>query len=163
MGLEKDTDEDFLGYVSLHCETERALFANAHVRRLCELAGREAPQDLSENGLTAVPRNVAMPLVAEARRRLRKEENRRSPHALPEGDEFVVLSEGVMVFNREGEGRELSEQERLLFRLAQLVAEYGTTGVRSKLDYLASLEVTEGSANALGVPLWSSGRRLRPW
>lgn len=162
MGLEKDTDESFLGYVSLHCETERALFSNAHVRRLCELAGREAPEDLSESGLTAVPRNVAMPLVAEARKRLRRKENKRSPHALPEGHGFVVLSEGVVVCDAEGDPRELTDQERLLFRLAQLVAEYGTTGVRSKLDYLASLELSEGNANALGVPLSSSGRRLRP-
>lgn len=33
------SDEEFLGYVDLHCETDQHLFSREHVQRLLRLAG----------------------------------------------------------------------------------------------------------------------------
>jgi len=61
------TDEEFLQYVETHSQTPRALFSDEHVRRLCRLAGREAPQF---SGFLAVHYETAKPLIDAARTRL---------------------------------------------------------------------------------------------
>jgi len=36
------TDEQFIGYCEIHCETPRALFNGAQIKRICKLAKTEA-------------------------------------------------------------------------------------------------------------------------
>lgn len=63
------TDEDFLGYVSLHSETERALFHREHALRLIRLSGSALPKHQLPEWLSIHAR-VAKPLVNQARCRL---------------------------------------------------------------------------------------------
>lgn len=71
------TDAEFLGYVDLHCRTERALFAREHVDRLYQLAGLPPIRwECRQHGWFAPPSfvavrpSVANPLIEAARKRL---------------------------------------------------------------------------------------------
>lgn len=66
-------DEDFLGYVEIHCTTERALFSGIHVRRLYELSGH-ACSGVYPTGWYSVHEYVAAPLIKAARLRLKEKE-----------------------------------------------------------------------------------------
>lgn len=62
MGLENDAE--FLGYVSLHCLTERALFHREHILRLYKLAKVDPPK-LTGDWYT-MREDVAAPLLRRA-------------------------------------------------------------------------------------------------
>ena len=62
------TDDDLIGYVELHCRTERALFHSKHIKRLFALAGEDVP---NINGWYEMHADVADPLIAAARERAR--------------------------------------------------------------------------------------------
>jgi hypothetical protein len=64
------TNEEFLGYFSVHCRTERALFSRDQVARLLRLSGDPRPLANTPNWV-AVYADVADPLIAKARRRLK--------------------------------------------------------------------------------------------
>ena len=66
---EEWTDDGFLGYVDLHCRTERALFHRKHVLRLYKMAHAEAP-DLGMGSWFAMYQDVADPLIKKARGRM---------------------------------------------------------------------------------------------
>lgn len=69
-----ESDEDFLSYVYYHSETERHLFSRDHVVRLFRLAGAEgAVQPAQLSDFVGVNAEMAQPLVAKARERLRGE------------------------------------------------------------------------------------------
>jgi hypothetical protein len=59
-----ETDDELLGYASIHCRTERALFHRDHVRRLYKLA-RQEPPALPE--WVTMREDVADPLIKRAR------------------------------------------------------------------------------------------------
>lgn len=67
------TDEDFLGYCDIHCETPRALFSREHIERLAKLAGGEwvwrNPHAVPT--FYALHAAEAKPLIKKARERLR--------------------------------------------------------------------------------------------
>lgn len=67
-------DEEFLGYVDIHCRTERHLFSMEHVRRLLELASVEGVQCESSSvpGFVGLSECVAMPLVQAAKKRMKE-------------------------------------------------------------------------------------------
>lgn len=65
------TDEELLGYASLHCQTERALFSRYHVVRIMKLAGKKVTES-SIPIWVAVRPDVMDPLVKEARARIRR-------------------------------------------------------------------------------------------
>jgi hypothetical protein len=67
------TEDEFLRYVELHAESERALFHRDHVAHLHELAGQSCPPCLPE--YVAMHEDYAEPLVAKARERLRDATN----------------------------------------------------------------------------------------
>lgn len=67
---QKWTNEEFLGYFEEHCRTERALFSGEHVRRLAALAGVDT--DVLPGQFVAVHADVALPVIAAARRRLKE-------------------------------------------------------------------------------------------
>jgi hypothetical protein len=69
-------DEFFLGYFSLHAETELALFHRKHVERLLKLAGKDVPPRMRE--WLSVHSETADPLIAEARKRLAEAEAERA-------------------------------------------------------------------------------------
>lgn len=68
------SDEEFIGYCSLHSRTERALFHRDHVRRMAALAGDEALLERLSAGDApewfSVNEYVVAPLVTQARARL---------------------------------------------------------------------------------------------
>ena len=68
-------DNEFLGYVDIHSETDRALFSMSHVRRLHVLAGVDLPFDERCYGLDqcflTMDRYYAKPLTLKARERIR--------------------------------------------------------------------------------------------
>jgi hypothetical protein len=55
-------DESFLGYVDLHCTTERALFSGRDVIRLHKLAEVDVP-DVDEGSFYAMHEDLAQPLL----------------------------------------------------------------------------------------------------
>ena len=65
------TDEAFLGYCVLHCETPRALFSRAQVDRLQALAGNDPiPWDGTYPAWCGLGPETILPVVARARERL---------------------------------------------------------------------------------------------
>jgi len=64
------TDNVFLGYCDIHCETPRALFSYVHCVRLYRLAGHDVP-DPETQGFHAMHEEEAKPLIATARERLK--------------------------------------------------------------------------------------------
>jgi hypothetical protein len=64
------TDEAFLGYVDIHCETDLALFHRNHVNRLLRLAGRSELQDPHTPLFLHVYADVAKPLIEAAKERM---------------------------------------------------------------------------------------------
>lgn len=58
------SDDEFLGYFSLHATTPRALFHRDHVVRLLKMAGQPIPTSLSE--WIAVRSDIADPLIEQA-------------------------------------------------------------------------------------------------
>ena len=76
MNLDEDTDEDknFLGYVDLHSETERALFSREQVLRLLKLANvAKGEYTLPMGSFISVNADVAKPLIERARRQLKRQ------------------------------------------------------------------------------------------
>jgi hypothetical protein len=63
------TDDFFLGYVAIHCETDRALFSFEHCVRLYRMAGHDVP-DPTTPGFHAMHEDEAKPLIAKARERI---------------------------------------------------------------------------------------------
>lgn len=79
-----ESDEEFLSYVYYHSETERHLFSRDHVVRLFKLAGAEdgvQPEKLSD--FVGVGAEMAQPLVAKARERLRGKAESSEPVSEP--------------------------------------------------------------------------------
>jgi hypothetical protein len=69
-----NTDEEFLIYVELHSETERALFSREHVLRLLKLADvSKGEYNIPMGGFIAVHYDVAKPLIERARRQLKRQ------------------------------------------------------------------------------------------
>ena len=68
--MEPLTDEQFLGYCDIHCETPRALFSYEDCVRLYRLAGHDVA-DPTTQGFHAMHEEEAKPLIAKARERLR--------------------------------------------------------------------------------------------
>ena len=64
-------DEEFLGYMETHSQTERALFTYDHARRLLALAGVTGPA-LFGNGFISMFYDSIAPHIEEARRLLQK-------------------------------------------------------------------------------------------
>ena len=63
-------DEEFLGYVLAHSQTEKALFSMAHARRLLTLAGREDEAKACDgDGFVSIFYPTAKSLVEYARKR----------------------------------------------------------------------------------------------
>lgn len=62
-------DESFLGYVELHCKTERALFSGRDVLRLYELADTAPQADIRLDAFYRMDDEYALPLVELARLR----------------------------------------------------------------------------------------------
>lgn len=65
-------DETFLGYVDLHCKTERALFSGRDVLRLYELADTIPQEDIRLDAFYRMDDEYALPLVELARLRVPK-------------------------------------------------------------------------------------------
>jgi hypothetical protein len=65
------TDEDLLGYFEIHSRTERALFCKEDVKRLLELSGRSTQNTEHWPSFMSVRANIADPLIAQARRRMK--------------------------------------------------------------------------------------------
>jgi hypothetical protein len=65
------TNEEFLGYFSIHCRTDRALFSRDQVARLMRLSGSTVPDLTQMPSWIAVYADVADPLILKARRRLK--------------------------------------------------------------------------------------------
>lgn len=65
------TDAELIGYCEIHCETERALFAGAHINRMIELAGFPPgfPAAVSPDGFLSAHEEMAE-LCKLARERL---------------------------------------------------------------------------------------------
>jgi len=70
MGADPMTDEEFLGYCDIHCETPRALFSEAHCVRLYRLAGEEVFDPSRATRFYAMHAAEAKPLIEKARERL---------------------------------------------------------------------------------------------
>lgn len=69
-----DKDSDFLDYVGLHCETERALFSREHVLRLLKIADvPEGQYHIPMGSFISVEADVAKPLVERARLQLKRQ------------------------------------------------------------------------------------------
>lgn len=72
MNLDEDTN--FLSYVGLHSETERALFSREQVLRLLKLANvAKGEYSIPMGNFLAVHYDVAKPLVERARRQLKRQ------------------------------------------------------------------------------------------
>jgi hypothetical protein len=67
------TDDEFLGYVLIHSETELHLFSGAQIKRLCELAGAPVPS-IGDADWYGVEQWTAEPLVKKAYERMRAKE-----------------------------------------------------------------------------------------
>ena len=65
------SDEFFIGYCDIHCETPRALFSYEHCVRLYRLAGHEVA-DPETPGFHAMHAEEAKPLIKKARERLKE-------------------------------------------------------------------------------------------
>jgi hypothetical protein len=65
------TDEDLVGYIALHCKTERALTHSKHIKQLLRLAGKPEDSFGDIDGFYCFPSETAMPLVKWARERLK--------------------------------------------------------------------------------------------
>ena len=64
------SDEEFLEYVLAHSQTEKALFAMGHARRLLVLAGREDEAGACDgDGFVTIFYPTAKTLVGEAQKR----------------------------------------------------------------------------------------------
>lgn len=59
------TDEEFLSYVAIHCETDLALFHRDHANRLLRLAG--LPERSHLPVFVGIRKHTALPLVERAR------------------------------------------------------------------------------------------------
>jgi hypothetical protein len=66
------TNEEFLGYVDIHCRTPRALFSLQHVERLHALAQEplEWRRPQHPPAFSAMDRYYALPLIKQARQHL---------------------------------------------------------------------------------------------
>lgn len=69
-----EEDKSFLGYVELHCETERALFSGRDVLRLYQLADVDPQEDIRLDSFYRMDDAHALPLVELARLRSPKKE-----------------------------------------------------------------------------------------
>lgn len=69
-------DDDFLGYCELHCRTERALFSSEQIKRLCELANQNPPENIDYHEWVSARANYVQFMVDIARRRIREAEER---------------------------------------------------------------------------------------
>lgn len=63
------SDEELLGYFSIHSRTERCLFSKYHILRLCELAGQIPPFE-GTTGFLSVGPETADHLIKLAKERL---------------------------------------------------------------------------------------------
>jgi hypothetical protein len=64
------SDDEFLGYCGIHCETDRALFSWEMAVKLHDMAGLELTTNTPPPGFIAMPAEVAKPLIKTARERL---------------------------------------------------------------------------------------------
>jgi len=70
-----DSDEEFLGYVSLHSCTELGLFHRDQVLRLLKLANVEGRYFIPGRTFIGLSSGFAQPLVDRARRQLKRTSN----------------------------------------------------------------------------------------
>lgn len=56
-------DERFLGYVEIHCSTERALFSGRDILRLYRLAAVDTQEGIDEKSFYTLHEDIALPLI----------------------------------------------------------------------------------------------------
>lgn len=67
------TDDEFLGYCELHCQTARALFSGVHLNRLIALAGaQDRFRQFQESEWLSAHEDPVLELVAAAQARRKK-------------------------------------------------------------------------------------------
>lgn len=72
--LSSQSDEDFLGYVEIHSQTERALYSGRDINRLLKLAGNPPGfvKSVDEKGFYSLHEPEARPLIDAAKRLLKR-------------------------------------------------------------------------------------------
>ena len=75
------TDKELLGYTLFHVDTDLALFAKEHVRRLFELAGVVPHVDLDRRTFWSLDKDLGESLVSKARARMAEAEAERKAEA----------------------------------------------------------------------------------
>ncbi len=65
------SDEELVGYIESHSHTELALVANAHVKRLLDLAGLEMPSHLEQRAFIGCHYHDIKEILADARATIR--------------------------------------------------------------------------------------------
>lgn len=65
------SDDDLLGYLTIHCRTELGMTSKVMLRRLFDLAGEDAPPDLDRRAFWNTSPEVIDPLVEKARERMK--------------------------------------------------------------------------------------------
>lgn len=93
--MDDDSDEGFLLYVDLHCETDLALFSRHDVFRLLKLACvNPKSYSIADRSFLSIHADFARPLIRRARRNLKRMTTQMElPFSRERGAEDYLLSD----------------------------------------------------------------------